>query len=265
MGSTERLEDKVAIVVGAGSSGNGIGIGQAIALLFAREGARTVLVDLHEDRAVLTQKAILEEGGEAIVVAGDISEEATADAAMAAAMESFGKIDVLINNAAYTPLLRVSETSPEVFSRVLAVNTVGPFLMTRAALPHMIESGGGSIVNIGSVSSIRSSDGRQAAYASSKAALLGLTVDIANEHGKDGVRINTVSPGMIDTALRRQTMKDMGYDPDSYPFGEQCALGHAGDPWDIARAALFLASDDARFITGVHLPVDGGISTRRPG
>ncbi|MDF3310606.1 SDR family NAD(P)-dependent oxidoreductase [Rhodococcus sp. NPDC057014] len=265
MTSLERLKDRVAIVVGAGSSGSGIGIGQAIALLFAREGARMVLADLHEDRAAVTQRMIAEAGGEAIVVAGDISDENTCETIVAAARDNYGTVSTLVNNAAYTPLAGVADTTAELFSKVLAVNTLGPFMMTRAALPVMIAGGGGSIVNIGSVASIRANSGGQAAYASSKAALLGLTIDVANEHGRDGVRVNTVSPGMIDTPVRRQTMQDAGFDVESYPFGEQSALGHAGDPWDIARAALFLASDEARFITGVHLPVDGGWTTRSPG
>ncbi|HKS46986.1 MAG TPA: SDR family oxidoreductase [Amycolatopsis sp.] len=258
------MKDEIAIVVGAGSSRPGLGIGQTIARLFAREGARVALVDLYEERAAQTYQLIEDEGGKAVVVVADISKAEDCEAAVEAAISHFGPIGVLVNNAAYTPLVGVSETSPELFDKVMAINARGPFLMTRAALPSMIGRGGGSIVNIGSVSSIRSGNGRAAAYAASKAALLGLTVDIANEHGRKGIRINCISPGMIDTPLRRATMREMGYDPDSYPFGEQSSLGHAGDAWDIARAALFLASDEARFITGVHLPVDGGLTTRQP-
>ena len=257
-----RMKDKVAIVVGAGSSGEGIGIGQAIAQLLALEGARLVLVDLNEDRAAVTEQEISKAGGVATTVIGDISDPALSEKVVAAAMDQFGRIDVLVNSAAFTPLLGVAETSPELFSKVLAINTTGPFLMTRAVLPAMISGGGGSIINIGTISSVRSSFGGQAAYASSKSALLGLMIDIANAHGRDGIRVNTVSPGMIDTPLRRKTMQDMGLDPESYPFGPQGSLGYAGDAWDIARAVLFLASDDARFITGVHLPVDGGLITR---
>ena len=264
MSSHDRLQGAVAIVVGAGSSKPGLGIGQTIARLFAQEGAKVVLVDLYKERAAETHQLITEEGGDAFVAAADISKVEDCEAAVEATIAHYGPVRVLVNNAAYTPLVSVRETSPEMFDKVLAVNTRGPFLMTRAVLPSMIEAGGGSVVNIGSVSSIRSNSGRQAAYAASKAALLGLTVDIANEHGCDGVRVNTISPGMIDTPLRRATMRDMGYDPDSYPFGVQSSLGHAGDAWDIARAALFLASDEARFITGVHLPVDGGLTTRAP-
>lgn len=264
MTSNGRMHGKVAVVVGAGSSDAGMGIGQAIALLLAQEGARMILVDLEEERATETGRMITEAGGQAIAVGGDIALEETCARAITAGVETYGTITTLVNNAAYTPLVGVAETSPELFTRVLAVNTLGPFMMARAALPSMVAGGGGSIVNVGSLSAIRSGDGRQAAYASSKAALLGLMVDVANEYGPQNVRINTVSPGMIDTPLRRKTMREMGYDPDTYPYGEQAALRRAGDPWDIARAVLFLASDDAQFISGVHLPVDGGISTRRP-
>jgi NAD(P)-dependent dehydrogenase (short-subunit alcohol dehydrogenase family) len=264
MGSCYRLKDEVAIVVGAGSSGPGLSIGQAISRLFAQEGARVVLVDLYEERAAESQKLIAENGGESIAVAADISQPEAYNAIVAAAVSAYGTVSVLVNNAAFTPLLGVADTTPELFEKVMAVNLVGPFAMTRAVLPVMIERGGGSIVNIASVSAIRSSRGHQAAYASSKSGLLGLMVDVANEHGPNGIRVNTISPGMIDTPLRRATMREMGMDPDNYPFGPQSSLGHAGDPWDIARAALFLASDEARFITGVHLPVDGGLTTRQP-
>lgn len=260
----DRLKDVVAVVVGAGTSAPGLGIGQAIARLFAQEGAKLVLVDLHEDRGLETQRLIAEEGGESIVVAANLADPAGCEAVAEAARNTYGAVSVLVNNAAYTPLLSVEETSHEVFTKVLDVNITGPFLMIKALLPGMIERGGGSIVNIGSVSAIRSSTGRQTAYASSKAALLGLMVDVANGYGQHGVRINTVSPGMIDTPLRRQTMRDMGYDPDAYPFGTASSMGHAGDGWDIAKAALFFASDDSRFVTGVHMPVDGGLTTRQP-
>lgn len=264
MSSGQRLQDEVAIVVGAGTSAPGLGIGQAIARLFAEEGARVALVDLHEDRALDTQKFIEKGGGESIVVTADISDTEACENAVATTIAAYRKVSVLVNVAAFTPLLGWADTSREVFDKVMAVNVTGPFLMTRAALPSMLEHQKGSIVNIGSVSSIRSTRGHQAAYAASKSALLGLMVDLTNEHGPNGIRCNTVSPGMIDTPLRRQTMKDRGLDPESYPFGPQSSLGHAGDGWDIARAALFLASDEARFITGVHLPVDGGLTTRQP-
>ena len=264
MGPYDRLKDDVAIVVGAGSSGEGIGIGKAISLSFAREGAKVVLVDLHLERAEETKRLIVEEGGEAIAVAANIAEPADCKRIVATANEHFGTVGILVNNAAITPLLGVGDTSAELFTEVTSVNVTGPFLMTQAVLPGMIERGGGSIVHITSVSAMRSTNGHQTAYAASKAALLGLMIDVANEHGRNGVRVNCIAPGMIDTPLRKVTMRDMGVDPDDYPFGVQSSLGHAGDGWDIARAAVFLSSDEARFITGVHLPVDGGLTTRQP-
>lgn len=264
MAHYDRLKDDVAIVIGAGSSGEGIGIGKAISLSFAREGAKVVLVDLHEDRAEGTKRQVVEEGGEAIVVAANVADPDDCRRIVAETKKHYGHASVLVNNAAFTPLLGVAETSAELFTKVTAVNVTGPFLMTQAVLPGMIERGGGSIVHITSVSAIRSTNGRQTAYAASKAALLGLMIDVANEHGRNGVRVNCISPGMIDTPLRKKTMSDMGINPDDYPFGVQSSLGHAGDGWDIARAAVFLASDEARFITGVHLPVDGGLTTRQP-
>lgn len=261
-----RLDGEVAVIVGAGSSGDAgeVGIGKAIALLFASEGARTVLVDNIEERANDTHQRIAEEGGESIVVTADISDPEAPGRIIDAAVAAYGTVSVLVNNAAFTPLRTVADTPPDLFAKVLAVNVTGPFSLIQATLPHMIDRGGGSIVNIGSVSSLRSTTGHQAAYASSKAALLGLMVDVANEQGANGIRVNTVSPGMIDTPLRRATMRDRGLNPDDYPFGVQSSLGHSGDPWDVARAALFLASDESRFITGVHLPVDGGLTTKQP-
>ena len=264
MSSGQRLNDEVAIVVGAGTSAPGLGIGQAIARLFAEEGAAVALVDLYEDRARETQTFIEKDGGKSIVVQANIAETEACENAVAQTVSAFGKVSVLVNVAAYTPLRSVADTSREEFDKVMAVNVTGPFSMTRAALPSMIEHNKGSIIHIGSVSSIRSGRGRQSAYAASKSALLGLMIDLANEQGLNGIRCNTISPGMIETPLRRQTLRDMGLDPESIPFGPQSSLGHSGDAWDIARAALFLASDESRFITGVHLPVDGGLTTRQP-
>lgn len=257
-----RLDNEVAIVVGAGSSGPGVGIGKAISLLFAREGARVVLVDNHEDRANETLQAIEQEGGEATVVAADISDPADCARIAAAAVERFGTISVLVNNAAYTPLLGVAETSAEVFNRVMLVNVTGPFLVSQAVLPTMVERGGGAIVNITSVSALRSTSGKQAAYATSKAALEGMMIDMANEFGPHGVRVNCIAPGAIDTPLRKITMREIGLDPDDYPYGLNTSLRRPGDAWDIAHAALFFCSSEARHITGVHIPVDGGLTTR---
>lgn len=266
MSSDGRLQGEVAVVVGAGSSGDAgeVGIGKAIAMVFASEGAQVVLVDNVLARAEETHERIAEAGGQSTVVQADISDPSSAARIVEAAVSNYGTVSVLVNNAAYTPLLTVADTSPELFAKVLAVNVIGTFSVMQAALPVMVERGGGSIVNIGSVSSLRSTTGYQTAYASSKAALLGLMVDVANEHGRNNIRVNTISPGMIDTPIRRATMRDRGLDPETVPFGPQCSLGHSGEPWDIARAALFLASGESKFITGVHLPVDGGLTTRQP-
>lgn len=259
-----RLKGEVAIVIGAGSSGPGIGIGKAISLLFAREEAQVVLVDNHEDRANETLHAIKEEGGDAIAVTADISDPAAGKRIVDTTVAQYGTVSVLVNNAAYTPMAGVTDTSAELFSQVLAVNVTGPFLTSQAAIPIMVERGGGSIVNITSISAVRSPSGHQTAYAASKAALTGLMVDIVNEHGTNNVRVNCIAPGGIDTPLRKKTMREVGINPDDVPYGVSTSLGHPGDGWDIAYAALFFASSEARFVTGAHLLVDGGLSTRYP-
>jgi NAD(P)-dependent dehydrogenase (short-subunit alcohol dehydrogenase family) len=258
-----KLAGKVAIVTGAGSSGPGVGTGKATAVLFAREGARTVLVDKHEDRAAETLAVIQSEGGEAAIVTADLSEIAACQQVVDEAAARYGTVDILVNNAAIASSTSILETTPELYQEVLAVNLTAPFFLTKAAIPLMVDAGGGSIVNIMSIAAMRGQGGQgRTAYAASKAGQWGLMVDIADAFGMQGIRINTIAPGIIDTPMRTAAIMQGGLDPEKVDLSAKTSLGIEGDAWDIARAALFLAGPDGRYITGVLLAVDGGTTAR---
>lgn len=254
-----KLTGKVAIVTGAGSSGPGVGTGKAISVLLARDGAKVVLVDKFEDRAKETLLLIEEEGGDAVVVTADLAERGSAEQIVDAARSAFGGVDILVNNAAVPSSTNILDTSDELYDLMVAVNLTAPFMLSRASLPSMVERGGGSIVNVISIAAMRGQGSRgQAAYASTKAGLVGLMIDIADTFGKKGVRANCVAPGIIDTPMRDTSIRSAGLDPKTLDLTYKTALPFEGDAWDIARATVFLAGPDGRFITGVVLPVDGG-------
>lgn len=254
-----KLKGKIAIVTGAGSSGPGVGTGKAISVLLAREGAKVVLVDKFEERAKETLALLEAEGGEALIVTVDLAEMGSAQMIVDETVSGFGGVDIVVNNAAIASSTSILDTTEELYAQILAVNLTAPFMLTKAAIPILIERGGGSIVNVISVAALRGQGGKgQTAYAASKAGLLGLMVDVADSYGKHGIRVNCVAPGIIDTPMRNNAIIQGGRDPATLDLGYKTALGIEGDAWDIARAALFLAGPDGRFITGVMLPVDGG-------
>lgn len=258
-----KLEGMVAIVTGAGSSGPGVGTGKAISVLFAREGARVVLVDLYEERAKETLTLIEEVNGEATIVVADLREVDSCQHVVNEAVRRYGTVDILVNNAAISSSTSILDTTPELYGQILALNLTAPFFLTKAAIPIMVEVGGGSIVNIMSIAAMRGQGGRgRTAYAASKAGMLGLTVDVADSFGSQGIRINTVAPGIIDTPMRTAAIRQGGLNPEQVDLSSMTSLGFEGDAWDIAHAALFLAGPDARFITGVMVPVDGGTTAR---
>ena len=259
MALSGKLEDKVAIVTGAGSSGPGLGTGKAISVLFAREGAKVVLVDKFEERANETLQLIDDEVGEASVVTADLAEIPACQDVVDQAVARYGRVDILVNNAAITSPWSLLDTTPEVYQQVVAINQTAPFMLSRAAIPEMVKVGGGAIVNITSIASMRGQGGKGcAAYATSKSALVGLMTDIADAYGAEGIRINCVAPGIIDTPMRAEVMRASGLDPAEMNLGARVPLQREGDAWDIARAVLFLAGPDGHYITGVLLPVDGG-------
>jgi NAD(P)-dependent dehydrogenase (short-subunit alcohol dehydrogenase family) len=258
-----KLEGKVAIVTGAGSSGPGFGTGKATAVLLAREGARVVLVDVVEERAKETLAIIEEEGGEAAIITADLAEIEATQQVVDGAVAHYGGLDILVNNAAIASSTPLLDTTPELYRKIVAVNLTAPFFLSKAAIPVMVERGGGSIVNITSIAAMRGQGGSgQAAYASAKAGLFGLMVDIADSYGKQGIRVNSVAPGIIDTPMRAGSIRQAGLDPDELDLTFKVSLPHEGDAWDIARAVLFLAGPDGRYLTGVLLPVDGGTTAR---
>ncbi len=262
-GETRKLDGKVAIVTGAGSSGPGVGTGKAISVLFAREGARVALVDRFEERAQETLALIEAEGGEATIVVADLTDVAACQQVVDETVARYGGVDILVNNAAITLPAGILDTTPEQYDQVIATNLTAPFMLTRAVLPVMVARGGGSIVNITSIAALRGQGGSgTTAYATAKAGLLGLTTDVADAFGNSGIRVNCIAPGIIDTPMRNAILARSGRDPKTIDLSSRTALGIEGDAWDIARAVLFVAGPDGRYITGVLLPVDGGRTAR---
>ncbi len=263
-----RLDDKVAMVMGAGQTpGETVGNGRATALLFAREGARVFLVDRDLDSARETQSLIEGEGGRATAFAADIAEEADCRACAEACVEAYEKIDVLHNNVGILtgdgPTTELAEAD---WDRILAVNLKGMFLACKHVLPVMRAQGAGAIVNISSTAALWSGNGFLA-YNTSKAGVNALTRNLALENAPYGIRVNAVMPGLMNTpmaiegiAARRGVAKAMliAERDAEVPLGRKM-----GTAWDVAHAALFLASEEARYITGAILPVDGGRFLRR--
>jgi NAD(P)-dependent dehydrogenase (short-subunit alcohol dehydrogenase family) len=261
-----RLARKVAIVVGAGQTpGDTIGNGRASAVLFAREGARVLLVDRRLDSARETQEMIAAEGGEASSVEADVTREDDCRAVTAACLERFGRIDVLHNNVG----IAAGDTGPthlelDAWRRIMDVNLTAMFLMCKHALPQMREQRSGSIINISSVASIASTG--MLTYKVSKAGVNALTQQIATGNARHGIRCNAILPGLMNTPMAIEGFsaatgvskeKLIEARDSMVPLG-----GKMGTAWDVAAAALFLASDEASFITGVLLPVDGGQSLK---
>ncbi|SEP10569.1 SDR family NAD(P)-dependent oxidoreductase [Trujillonella endophytica] len=259
-----RVEGKVAVVTGAGSTpGPGIGTGKASAVTLAREGARVLLVDLHPERAEETRAIIEWEGGQAQVFAADCTRADDCEAMVQAAVDAFGTVDVLVNNIGLASLGTVVDVTEEAWDRAFAINLRTAFLASKYAVPVMAASGGGSIVNISSISALRG-DGT-VAYSAAKAGLIGMTVDMAYSHGRQGIRVNAIAPGHITTPMvmsvsapgsRAEYMNRMR--------SEAGLLGTPGDGWDVGWASVFLASDEARWITGVTLPVESGVLAVTP-
>lgn len=263
---TGRLTGKVAIVTGAGQTpGETVGNGKAIALLFARAGASVLCVDRDFDRAEATVAEILAEGGSAQARAADISDPDDAAAIAAAAAEAFGPPDILVNNvgigdAGDGPPHKLTE---EAFDRTLKINLKGAWLVSKAVLPGMRARGAGAIVNISSLASL--AGGFQMAYEVSKAGMNRMTLSVAMSGASRGVRCNAILPGLMDTPMAIRGIAKMRGVPEDELRQERAArvpMGFMGSGWDTAHAALFLTSDEARFITGALLPVDGGASAR---
>lgn len=261
-----RLDGKAVAICGAGQTpGETLGNGRAMALLFAREGAKVLCVDRVGERAAETARMIAEEGGAAEWLEADISKADGAAAVVAAAQEKLGALDVLVNNvgigAGDAPAHLVEE---QAFDRILSVNLKGAWLTSKAAIPVMRQQGGGAIVNISSLASI--AGGIQVAYEVSKAAMNRLTTSVAQSNAKYGIRCNAILPGLMDTPMAVDGIaRATGQTPQAVREARSARVplgGKMGTAWDTAYAALFLACDESRFVTGVLLPVDGGMSSR---
>ncbi len=255
---TDRLAGKVAIVAGAGSSGPGVGNGKAAAILFAREGASVLLVDNELERARETQAAIEAEGGAASSIAADVTSAADCQAIARTAVERYGRLDILHNNVGVSTRASVTEVTEAQWDHIMSVNVKSIVLASKYAIPEMIKSGGGSIINISSIAGLRANS--SAPYTASKAAVVGLTRSMAADHGPDGVRVNCIAPGLIYSPMVAPRMDD-----NLRQIRKNAApLRTEGAAWDVAWAAVFLASDEARWITGVVLPVDAGLLVTTP-
>ena len=246
-----KLTGKVALVSGAGG-----GIGRAICLAFAEAEAALACCDIDAASAEETARLARDAGGRAVAQPCDVSVQAQTDAAAATAHQAFGRVDILVSGAApHDPSGTVIETSLADWDRVLAVNLTGSFLLSRAALPYMIEGGGGSIIFIASQLGRVGSAGR-AAYCATKGALIQLAKVMAIDHAGQNVRVNTLSPGGVET---QRTLQRYGsFEAGRHTLGPKHLLGRLGQPHEIAAAALFLASEASSFVTGSDLLVDGG-------
>lgn len=262
-----RLQGKFAIIAGAGqSAGETIGNGRAMALLFAREGAEVLCVDRDLASAAETVAMIAKEGGSAAPFQADVSRDADCAAIIAEAKSRWGRIDILVNNVGIGgggdgPAHRADE---QAFDRILTVNLKSAWMTIKHVVPVMRGQGGGSIINISSLASL--SGGNQVAYEVSKAGMNRLTTSVANANASHGVRCNAVLPGLMDTPMAISGIAAaIGSTTSAVRETRNARVplrGKMGTAWDTAHAALFLASDEANFITGVLLPVDGGMSAR---
>ena len=258
---SDKLRGKVAIVFGAGSVGEGWGNGKAAAVAYARAGAKVIAVDLNEAAAAETRKIIQGEGGDAISLGADVTRLSDVERAVAAAMTAFDRIDILHNNVGITSQGGPVETTEETWERVMTVNVKSMFLTCKCTLPIMEAQRSGAIINISSIASIRWTGYSYSAYYASKGAVNQFTKGVAIEYAARGIRANCILPGLMDTPHIYQQMSGHHADREAMVAARHAAspTGRMGDAWDIANAAVFLASDDAKYINGIELVVDGGL------
>ena len=246
-----KLEGKVALITGAGS-----GMRKATALLFAREGAKIAAVDVNQESAAETAAEIERNGGQAIAIRADVSTEADASQMVEATRRGFGTPGVLFNNAGIEgESAFVGKMTAEAFDRVIAINLRGVFLGMKYVLPHMVDAGGGSIINQASIAGLVGMRGG-AAYCAAKAGVIAMTRVAALEYARYNVRVNCIGPGGIETAMAKRIRR--GAEPDPKAIRRISVLGRMGQPEEIANMALFLASSESSFATGAPFVVDGG-------
>jgi NAD(P)-dependent dehydrogenase (short-subunit alcohol dehydrogenase family) len=248
-----RLAEQVAIVTGAGSRGPGLGNGKATSILFAREGATVLCVDAVLERAEETVKEIAREGGEASAFAADVTRAADCRAMVAEAVERYGRLDILHNNVGIESRAEILDLTEEEWDRVMAVDLKSVMLASRAAIPALAERGGGAITCVSSIAALRGH--QRTAYAAAKAGVIGLVVTLAEQLGPKGIRVNAIAPGQVWTPM-------VAYHGERgrEERRRRTPLGTEGTAWDVAWAAVYLASDEARWVTGQVLVVDGGLT-----
>ena len=248
-----RLEGKVALI-----SGGARGMGAEEARIFAREGAKVVIGDISEDEGKAVEAQISEAGGQALFVRLDVTQESDWTSAVDQAVSRFGKLDVLVNNAGISSRAFTDDIGIDAWDKIMEVNSKGVFLGTRAAVPKMLEAGGGSIINISSIMGLVDSAGGHPAYNASKGAVRIFSKAMAVRHGKDNIRVNSVHPGFMPPMA-----SGIAYDQEQRRGSlEQTPLGREGRIEEVANAVLFLASDEASYITGAELAVDGGFTAK---
>ena len=264
------LAGKVAVVTGAGSVGPGYGNGKATAVLLARQGAAVFAIDVDEAAAAETVAIVSGEGGTAVVHRCDMTDGAAVAGAFAACAVRFGGLDILVNNVGGSHPGNPVEMTEETWHRQIDFNLKTTFLGCKHAVPLLEARGGGAIVNLSSIAGLRMLAGRaHVAYSASKAGVIGLSKSVAISYAKAGIRCNTVVPGLMHTPLvEHRLLKQLGGNDAATLIAKrnaQVPMGRMGDAWDVAHAVLFLASDEARYITGQELVVDGGMAASGPG
>ena len=256
----DRLAGKTAIVTGAGSRGRSApGIGSSTAILFARQGARIIVADMSEDRAEATLKVIEEGGGDASIVLADITREEDCRNLAAECVERYGSLDIVVNNAGAPGSGMVTEFDEESWNVAIDVNLKGAMLVCKHAVPCMAASGGGSVINISSIDGLLAGAYLNVPYSVAKGGLATLTKLMAVHHGRQNIRANCIAPGHVHASFtadfsqeERERRRKIG------------PLGTEGTAWDVAYAALYFASDESRWISGVVMPVDGGLLAATP-
>jgi NAD(P)-dependent dehydrogenase (short-subunit alcohol dehydrogenase family) len=261
---SQRLKDKVALVFGAGSVGPGWGNGKACAVSFARAGAKVVCVDIGIEAAEETAGIIAGEGGTAIALVCDVTNSAQVKAAVDRTVATFGRIDILHNNVGHAKMGGPIELSEQDWDRELDLNIKGVFLACKHVLPVMLAQGSGAIINISSAAGLRYVGYDYASYYAAKGGLNQLTIGLALQYAAKGIRVNAICPGLMDTPLIYQQI-NVAYGSTDEMVAKRhaaCPTGRMGTGWDVANAAVFLASDEAAYINAVILPVDGGLTAR---
>ena len=259
---SKRFQDKVVAVFGAGSSGDGWSNGKAAAVLYARHGARVFAIDVRAEAAAETDEIIRGEGGICVAAQADVTKSQDIERAVDSILGKWGRIDVLHNNVGITQMDDPVSASEESWHRVMDVNITSVFLTCKYVLPHMMNQKSGAIINISSTASVQINQHPYFSYYASKSGVNHLTRALAVHYAPHGIRANAVLPGVMDTPLIYQQMAGQFRDTEEMIRSRNAAspMGHMGTAWDVAHAALFLASDEAKYVTGVCLPVDGGKS-----